>query len=261
MGQPSFNDMIRAIIQALATTWRPCQPLLVMAVVIALVISAIFGLLAPGEVGAGLAGLPLMVLTLAVSAGVAGYLMTGEAAYTSLDGVFRENRSYRFVFRYLLLSLGLSLPLVLMIPVLAGAAGGDAVGGGAALTALAMVAAIIYLVARLAVFPYTVFLPEPATLGESWQLTDGYVLRILGCIALFAVGILGFVTLATMALGGVIRGLGAATGLGGGAAATMALQSVGQIAVVYAIDCVYGTITRLLTAPDRPRLLPEDEEA
>ncbi len=261
MGGPTFNDMLRAIIQALVTTWRPCQPLLVMAAVIALAISAVFGLLAPGDIGEGLAGMPLMVLTLAVSAGVAGYLVSGDTTFTTLDGVFRQPRSYRFVFRYLLVSLGLTLPLVAMIPVLAAAMQGDTVGAGTALTAVAMVLVVVYLAARLAIFPYTTFLREPLGLGDSWRLTEGYVLRIVGCIALFAVGILGLVTLVTLVFGGLIRTLASITGLGGGAATTMAVQAMGQIAAVYAIDCVYGTLTRLLTAPGRPvALLPEDEE-
>ena len=261
MGGPTFNDMLRAIIQALVATWRPCQPLLVTAAAIALAISAVFGLLAPGEVGEGLAGLPLMVLTLAVSSGVAGFLVSGDPAFTTLDGVFRHQRSYRFVFRYLLVSLGLTLPLVFMIPVLAAASQGDAVGAGTALTAVALVLLVIYLAARLAIFPYTIFLREPLGLGDSWRLTEGYVLRIVGCIALFAVGILGFVTLATMVFGGLIRSLGSATGMGGGGAATMALQALGQIAAVYAIDCVYATLTRMLASPAQRMALPRDEEA
>ncbi|MFW5680804.1 MAG: hypothetical protein ACOC3D_11105 [Pseudomonadota bacterium] len=250
MSAPSFNDMLKAIVTAMVGAWRPCQPLLLTAIVIALVVAAVFGLLAPGEVGQGLAGLPLTVLTLAVSAGVAGFIMTGDGRFTTLDGVVREPRSYRFVLRYLLLSLALSLPLVAMIPTLAGAAaGGDALGAGTALVALGLIGVVIFLAARLAPFPYAVFLHQPASLGDSWRMTEGHALKIVGCIAIFALGILGTVTLVTFVLGGLITAAGSATGLGGGAAATMAVQAIGQIAAVYAIDCVYGTITRLLAAP------------
>lgn len=258
MPGPTFGEMLRAIVQALVQTWRPCQPLLVMAAVIALAVSAVFGLLAPGDVGESLAGLPLTALTLAVSAGIAGYIVTGDGAFTTLHGVVRDPRSYRFVLRYLLLSIGLSLPLLAMVPVLGGAAQGDVVGGGALLVALALVLVVIFLAARLALFPYTSFLPRPLALNESWQATEGYALRIVGCILLFAVGILAVVTLVTFTLGGILRGLGEMTG-GGGQAATMALQALGQLAAVYAIDCVYGTLTRMLTG-SRPQPLPSEPD-
>lgn len=247
MSGPSFLELARAILTTMLTAWRPCQPLLATAALIALAIAAAVGLLAPGPTAEGLAALPMLVLTLAVSAGVAGFIVSGDLVYTRLGGVFREPRAYVFVMRYVLLSLGLSLPLLAILPAVVGP-GGATLGGGMALVLVATTFAVIWLAARLAIFPYSVFFREPLTLAQSFRRTEGHALKIIGCVLLFASAILLAVTLVTFLLGGLITGLGSATGLGGGAAATLALQSLGQIAAAYAIDCVYGTITRTFGA-------------
>lgn len=240
----TFSELVRAILLTLATAWRPCQPLLATAALVALAIAAAVGLFFPGEIAETLAALPMMALTLAVSAGVAGYIVSGNTTFTQLGGVFREPRSYAFVLRYVLLSLGLSLPLVAVLPSLA-MPGGAGPGVGTGLVVLAVLIVTLWLAARLAPFPYSVFLERPLSVGETFQATHGHAAKIVGCIALFGGLILLAVTALTFVAGGLITGIGSATGLGGGAAAGLALQSLGQIAVAYAVDCVYGTITRL----------------
>jgi len=157
-----------------------------------------------------------------------------------------------------LLSLVLSLPLLAVLPAVM--TGGGAVGGGAALVLLAVLALTLWLSARMALFPYSAFLARPLTVTEAFRRTRGHALKILGCIVLFAAAILGVVTLATLVIGGVVSGLGAATGLGGGGATRLGLQGLGQLIAAYAIDCVYGTITRSL-AGEAPPASPTTEEA
>jgi len=125
-------------------------------------------------------------------------------------------------------------------------AGGDNVGGGAALVLLVVLAVTLWLSARMALFPYSAFLPRPFTVAEAFKATQGDALKILGCIILFASAILAVVTLVTLLISALVSGLGAATGLGGGGATRLALQGLGQLVAAYAIDCVYGTITRIL---------------
>lgn len=243
MAAPSFAELTRAIVRTLVTAWRPCQPLLAVAALAALLLAAGAALLFEPTVAEGVVAIPMLALTLAVSAGVAGYIVSGESVYTRLDSVVRQPRAYAFVVRYVLLSLVLSLPLLAVLPaVMAG--GGGAASTGAALVLLAVVALTLWLSARMALFPYSAFLARPLTVAEAFRRTGGHALKILGCIVLFAAAILGVVTLATLVIGGVVSALGAATGLGGGGATRLGLQGLGQLIAVYAIDCVYGTITR-----------------
>jgi len=245
MAAPTFPELTRAILVTLATAWRPCQPLLGVAALIALALSAGAGLLLGPEVAEGVAAVPMLVITLAVSAGVAGYVVSGDAAYTRLDTVFRQARSYAFVVRYVLLSVVLSLPLLAVLPTLMQGGGAQA-GGGAVLVLIVVLIVSLWLSARMALFPYSAFFTRPLTVAEAFRRTQGHALKILGCIALFASVILLVVTLATLLLGGLATGLGQTTGLGGGQATRLAVQSLGQLAAAYAIDCVYGTITRAL---------------
>lgn len=241
MADPTFADLARGILKTLATAWRPCQPLLAVAALAALVLSAGGALLFELPVAENVVAAPMLALTLAVSAGVAGFIVTGEDAYTRLGGVVRRARSYAFVVRYLLLSLALSLPLVAVLPLML--MGEGAAGGPAALVVVAALVLTLWLSARMALFPYSVFLARPLTVREAFERTRGQALKILGCILLFASAILVAVTLATLVIGGVAGALGA------GGATQLALQSLGQLVAAYAIDCVYGTITRAL-APD-----------
>jgi hypothetical protein len=252
MAVPTFADLARAIVRTLVTVWRPCQPLLAVAALATLLLSAGAALLFEPAVAEGVVAVPMLALTLAVSAGVAGYIVSGEDAYTRLDGVIRQARAYAFVVRYVLLSLALSLPLLAVLPV--AVTGDGAAGGGGALVLLAVVAVTLWLSARMALFPYSAFLPRPLTIGEAFRRTQGQALKILGCLVLFAAGILALVTLLTLLIGGLVSGLGAATGLGGGGATRLALQGLGQLVAAYALDCVYGTITRSLAggAPPAP---------
>ncbi|MEO1091890.1 MAG: hypothetical protein AAFX81_14765 [Pseudomonadota bacterium] len=260
MAAPSFKEMTGNVVAAILTTWRPCQPLLLAAVVGSLVVTGVVGILAPGDVGQAFAGLPLMVLTLAVSAGVAGYIVSGDGAFTTLGGVMRHPLSYRFVLRYLLLSIALSVPVILMVPVLTSAAAGDGLGAPAAITALLLLSVLLFLAARLAVFPYGAFLDPPVSLQDAFLMTQGHALKIIGCVLIFAVGILAALGALTAVARLVVDGIAGATGLGGGAAAIMAMQSVGQIVAAYAIDCLYGTITRMLAAPSsQPPQLEADD--
>jgi len=244
MAAPTFAELARAIVRTLVTVWRPCQPLLAVAALATLLLSAGAALLFEPSVAEGVVAIPMLALTLAVSAGVAGYIVSGEAAYTRLDGVIRQARAYAFVVRYVLLSLVLSLPILALLPAMM--AGGDNVGGGAALVLLVVLAVTLWLSARMALFPYSAFLPRPLTVAEAFKATQGDALKILGCIILFASAILAVVTLVTLLISALVSGLGAATGLGGGGATRLALQGLGQLVAAYAIDCVYGTITRIL---------------
>lgn len=249
MAVPTFAELARAILRTLATAWRPCQPLLAVAALAALVLAAGAALLFEPAVAEGVVAVPMLALTLAVSAGVAGYIVSGEPAYTRLDTVVRQPRAYAFVVRYVLLSLALSLPLLAVLPAVMG---GGAASGAAALALLAVVALTLWLSARMALFPYSAFLSRPLTIAEAFRRTRGHALKILGCIVLFATAILGLVTLATLLISGVVSGLGAATGLGGGGATRLGLQGLGQLVAAYAIDCVYGTITRSLAGEASP---------
>jgi predicted ABC-type exoprotein transport system permease subunit len=255
MAAPTFSELARAILHTLLTAWRPCQPLLAAAALAALALSATAGLLLGPDVAEGVATLPMLALTLAVSAGVAGFIVSGDGVYTRLDTVVRQPRAYAFVARYVLLSLGLSLPLLAVMPVFVG---GGEVAGGSALVLVAVLAVTLWLSARLAVFPYSAFLGHPLTIAEAFRRTQGQALKILGCLALFASAILLVVTLVTLALAGLVTGLGDATGLGGGGATRLGLQSLGQLVAAYAVDCVYGTITRaLVTGAPPPAALEE----
>lgn len=254
MAAPTFAELTRAILHTLATAWRPCQPLLAVAALTTLLLSAGAALLFEPAVAEGVVAIPMLALTLAVSAGVAGYIVGGDAAYTRLDGVVRQARAYAFVVRYVLLSLVLSLPLLAVLPAVM--AGGETLTGGAALALLAVSAVSLWLSARMALFPYSAFLQRPLTIGEAFRRTQGHALKILGCIVLFATAILALVTLATLLIGGLVSGLGDATGLGGGGATRLALQGLGQLVAAYAIDCVYGTIT-LRLAGGEPAVAPE----
>jgi hypothetical protein len=173
-----------------------------------------------------------------------------DPAYTRLDGVVRQQRAYAFIVRYVLLSLVLSLPLLAVLPPLI--AGGGNAGGGAALVVLAVLAVTLWLSARMALFPYSAFLSRPLSVGDAFRRTEGQAFKILGCIVVFATAILAAVTLVTLLIGGLVSGLGTATGLGGGGATRLALQGLGQLVAAYAIDCVYGTITRQLTGGGPP---------
>lgn len=241
MAGPTFPELVRAILVTLATAWRPCQPLLASAALVALAISAVAGFGFPGEAGEAVAAVPMLALTLAVSAGVAGSIVAGDPVYTRFGEVIRAPRAYVFIVRYLLLSLGLSLPLIAILPAVL-VPGGAQIGAGTALVLLATLLVVLWLGARLSVFPYAAFLARPLSVAESFRATEGHALKIIGCILLFASATLLVVTLATFLLSGLLAGLGA------GSAASLAIQSLGQIAGAYAIDCVYGTITRLLVA-------------
>jgi len=249
MAAPTFAELARAIVRTLLTVWRPCQPLLAVAALAALILSAGAALLFEPAVAESVVAIPMLALTLAVSAGVAGYIVSGDDAYTRLDGVIRQARAYAFVVRYVLLSLVLSLPLLAVLPAVMA---GGTVASGAALVLLAVLAVTLWLSARMALFPYSAFLPRPLTVGEAFRHTQGHALKILGCIVLFATAILAVVTLATLLVGGLVSGLGTATGLGGGGATRLALQGFGQLIAAYAIDCVYGTITRSLAGGGPP---------
>jgi hypothetical protein len=246
MAAPTFADLARAIVRTLLTVWRPCQPLLAVAALATLLLSAGAALLFDPAVAEGVVAIPMLALTLAVSAGVAGYIVSGEVAYTRLDGVIRQARAYAFVVRYVLLSLVLSLPILAVLPAMLNGGGAAGGGGSAALVLLAVLAVTLWLSARMALFPYSAFLARPLTVGEAFRATQGEALKILGCIVLFATAILAVVTLITLLIGGLVSGLGTATGLGGGGATRLALQGLGQLVAAYAIDCVYGTITRHL---------------
>ncbi len=238
----SFGELARAIVAALLGAWRPCQPLLATAALIALAVAAAVGLLFPAEQWPGLAAVPTTLLTLVVSAGVAGYLVGGQAAFTTLAGVIHEPRSYMFVVRYLLLSLGLALPLVALLPAVV--AGGGNPGAGTLLVLIAVLSVTLWLSARLAPFPYSVFRSRPLTLGECFRATDGHGLKILGCVALFGGGILLTAQVVQVAATQLI------TGLGGGGMAGLGIQALVSIAAAYAVDCVYGTITRQVVPDD-----------
>ena len=245
MAVPTFAELARAIVRTLLTVWRPCQPLLAVAALATLLLSAGAALLFDPAVAESVVAIPMLALTLAVSAGVAGYIVSEDPVYTRLDGVVRQPRAYAFVVRYVLLSLVLSLPLLAVLPAMM--AGGGNAGGAAALVLLAVLAVTLWLSARMALFPYSAFLPRPLSVGEAFRRTDGQALKILGCIVVFATAILAVVTLVTLLIGGLVSGLGTATGLGGGGATRLALQGLGQLVAAYAIDCVYGTITRQLS--------------
>ncbi len=243
MAAPTFAEFARAILTTLATAWRPCQPLLATAALAALLLVAGSALVFEPAVAEAVVAIPMLALTLAVSAGVAGFIVSGDEVYTRLERVVRQPRAYAFVVRYVLLSLALSLPLLAVLPAVMGS--GEA-AAGAALLLLVVLAVTLWLSARMAVFPYSAFLGRPLTIVEAFRVTQGHALNILGCILLFATAILLVVTLATLLIGGLVSGLGAATGLGGGGATRLALQSLGQLIAAYAVDCVYGTITRML---------------
>ena len=247
MAAPDFSELARAILTTLATAWRPCQPLLAVAALAALGLAAGGALLFEPTVAENVVALPMLALTLAVSAGVAGFIVRGDTVYTRLAGVIRQARSYAFVVRYVLLSAVLSLPLLAVLPAMMGGA-----GGGAAVVFLGVAGVTLWLSARMAVFPYSAFLERPLTVAEAFRATDGHALKILGCIALFASAILVVVTLATLLVGGLVSAAGTATGLGGGGATQLALQGLGQLVAAYAIDCVYGTITRRIAGGPRP---------
>ncbi len=258
MAVPTFAELARAIVRTLITAWRPCQPLLAVAALAALLLAAGAALLFEPTVAEGVVAIPMLALTLAVSAGVAGYIVSGDSVYTRLDTVVRQPRAYAFVVRYVLLSVVLSLPLLAVLPAVV--TGGGAASGGTALVLLAVVALTFWLSARMALFPYSAFLSRPLTVGEAFRRTQGQALKILGCIVLFASAILAIVTLATLVIGGVVSGLGAATGLGGGGATRLGLQGLGQLIAAYAIDCVYGTITRSF-AGEAPPAAPAPDDA
>ncbi len=244
-----FPDLARAVLTTLLTAWRPCQPLLAIAALAALLLAAGGALLFEPTVAENVVAVPMLALTLAVSAGVAGFIVSGEEPYTRLDGVIRQPRAYAFVVRYVLLSAVLSLPLLAVLPTVTA---GGAANAGAALAVLAVLGVTLWLSARMAVFPYSAFLERPLTVAEAFRATRGHALPILGCLALFASAILVVVTLATLLVSGLVSGLGSATGLGGGGATRLALQSLGQLVAAYAIDCVYGTITRVIAANGGP---------
>ncbi len=244
MNSFTFQELLRAVVATILNAWRPCQPLLAVAALIALAIAAFVGFVLPEGGATVVAQALLFVLTRVVSAGISGFVVTGDQTYTRFDSVIREPRAYAFILRQLLLAVVLSLPLLV---VMAGLAQSGGVAGGAALVGLGLSLVVVWLAVRLLPFPYTVFLGQPLTLGETFQSTSGHGLKILGCTMLCTGLALVTLLMATQLIAGLMQGIGTATGLGGGRAAAILVTSLGEIAMVYVVDCVGGTVTRFVT--------------
>lgn len=245
----TLQELLVEAVETVKLSWAACLPLLQQAFIIAAGIGVALGLFTPSDLALTWMAVPTGALTIIVSAGVAGFLLTGERHFLTAGGVLNEPRCWNYVGRLIMVALIL-FPIALVFAGMSGALAGMGSGMGLVIGSLFVVAGLLYVYARVVTFPYNVFLPGSPGLQPSWQSTTGAAVPIIGLVTIFQVGILLAITLIAFVAQSAVGLLQGATGLSGGVIVQLVVQAGLQISAAFILDCALITIVRKL----QPRL-------